>query len=145
MNPKFTCLREKPLLSLLEANSGSEFSELLKGALGNRSSSSYLRPCHPERARSRLILKQSKGARHMGIESLVKDTGKQTSPTLPAFSCLVWPLLGLTGSGLWGQTWKQWGLCFHVSWDLVDRPSLCDSCGIIRSHPRCCTEEKPEP
>lgn len=84
MNPKFTCLREEPLLSLLKANSGSEFSMLLKGALGNRSSSSYLRPCHPERAQSRLILKQSEGVRHMGIESLVKDTGKQTLPNSPS-------------------------------------------------------------
>ena len=144
MNPKFTCLREDPLLSLLEANSGSEFSKLLKGTLGNRSSSSYLRPCYPEHAQSRLILAvrgcQAHGHREPGERHREADSPQPFQHFLAWFGhCWAWQ------GGLWGQTWKQWGLCFHVSWDLVDRPSLCDSYGIIRSHPRCCTEEKPEP
>lgn len=32
MNPKFICLREEPLLSLLEANSGSEFQAIKGGS-----------------------------------------------------------------------------------------------------------------
>lgn len=100
MNHKFTCLREEPLLSLLEANSGSEFSKLLKGVLGSRSSSSCLRPCHPESARSRLILKQSECQAHGHGEP--GERHRKADPPQPSQHLLSW----------FGHCWAWQGLDF---------------------------------
>lgn len=58
-------------------------------------------------------------------EGLVRITGTQTLPKghLPP-GLVSW---GLVGPGLCGLTWEQWGLCFHVSWNLPGGPSLCGS------------------